>query len=172
MMFDIKDNTPYITPEGLFVPEMRSIWDSDPTPNKDIATPVLIYIYHMANPDSVYFNIPEEDKHQVITNDYIQDKDWIPDEQVLQAIDKYKFLLSTPLQRLYESTSIAMDKVSKALKEEEVDMSKQGNMGSFNSLLEKGVKYAESYIKLKDISAKERAANKNIKGGIKPSIIL
>lgn len=172
MMFDIRDNVPYISPEGLFVPEMRAIWDSDPTENKDIATPILIYIYHMCNPDSVYANIPEEDKHQVITTDYISDKDWIPDEQVKDAIEKYKQLLSTPIQRLYEATIIAMDKVSKALMDEEVDMSKQGNMGSFSALLEKGVKYAEASIKMKEMSMKERAANKNIKGGIIPSAVL
>jgi len=155
-MFDIVNNTPIITPEGLFVPEMRAIWDSDPTPNKDICTPILIFIYHMSNPDSVYDSLSVEDKQKQLIKDYIEDQEWEPDELVLEAIRKYKTLLSTALQRLFESTTIAMDKVSVALRTEEIDMSKQGNMQTFNSLLEKGTKYAESYLKLKDIAKKER----------------
>lgn len=169
MIFTIINNIPRITPEGLFIPEMRDIWDADKSKEKDHASQILIYIYHMAEPRSVYNNLSEEMKEKTIIQDYISDKNWKPDELVQAAINKYKMLTETAVYRMYKSVSIAMDKITVKLREVELD---DDNMTKISGMVEKSVKYAESYSKLKEIAEKEQETIRKIKGGISPSRIL
>lgn len=172
MIFTIINNIPRITPEGLFIPEMKEIWDADKSKEKDTASQILIYIYHMADPKSVYNKLSEDVKERTIIQDYISDKSWKPDDKVLAAIEKYKLLIETPVFRMYKSVAIAMDKINKKLQEVELEDGKNGNMTQIAAIVEKAVKYAESYAKLKEIAEKEQETARKIKGGISPSRIL
>jgi len=172
MIFTIINNIPRITPEGLFIPEMRAIWEADKSDRKDEASQILIYIYHMADPKSVYNNLAEDKKEQTIINDYISNKSWQAGELEKAAIQKYKELVETPVYRMFKSVAIAMDKINIKLQEVELEDGKHGNMTQIAAIVEKAVKYAESYSKLKEIAEKELETVRKIKGGVSPSRIL
>lgn len=173
MIFTIINNIPRITPEGLFIPELRAIWDADTNPDKTEATQILIYIYHMADPKSVYNKLSEDTKEKTIRQDYIRDKNWEPTEEVKKAIDKYKFLTETAVYRSFKTVELAMDKLNQAIrKADEVTLGKNGNAAQIQAFIEKAEKVAISYSKLKEIVEKEIEQPRKIKGGIKPSSIL
>lgn len=170
MIFTIINNIPRITPEGLFIPEMRAIWDADNSVDKHKATQELIYIYHMSEPKSVYAKLDASLREQTIITDYIQDKKWKPSKEVITAINKYKLLIETPITRAFNSVSIAIDKLNKSLEGMEAADAKE--MNQIGATIEKYEKYAQSYMKLKEISEKELETTRKIKGGVRPSNIL
>jgi len=169
-MFTIINNIPRITPEGLFIPEMRAIWDNDKSQDKHKATQELIYIYHMSEPKSVYAKLDASMREQTIIDDYIADKKWKPSKEVTDAIEKYKKLIETPITRAFQSISIALDKLNKTL--EKMDAADAREMTQIGATIEKYEKYAQSYMKLKEISEKELETTRKIKGGVRPSNIL
>lgn len=169
-MFTIINNIPRITPEGLFIPEMRAIWDADTSQDKHKATQELIYIYHMSEPKSVYAKLDASMREQTIIDDYIADKKWKPSKEVQDAIEKYKRLIETPITRAFQSISIALDKLNKTL--EKMDAADAREMTQIGATIEKYEKYAQSYMKLKEISEKELETTRKIKGGVRPSNIL
>jgi len=169
MIFTIDKNIPRITPEGLFIPEMLEIWNSDKSAHKDKATKELIYVYHMADPKSVYAKLSLENREKTIISDYL-DSNWKPSDEILNAIEKYKMLIETPITRMFASVSIAIDKLNKTL--EKLDAMDAKEMNQIGVGIEKAEKYAQSYAKLKEISEKELETTRKIKGGVRPSSIL
>lgn len=169
-MFTIIRNIPQITPEALFIPEMKEIWDRDISDDKHQATQELVFIYHMAEPKSVYAKLDSSLREKTIIEDYIADKEWTPSEEVRKAIEKYKKLIETPITRAFYSVSIALDKLNKSL--ETMDAADAREMTQIGSTIEKYEKYAQSYMKLKEISEKELETTRKIKGGVRPSSIL
>lgn len=173
MIFTIINNIPRITPEGLFIPEMRKIWESDKSTDKNDATQELIYIYHMAEPKSVYNKLSEDIKEYTIIQDYIRDKSWKPNEDVQAAIAKYKMLTETAVYRSFKTVEIAMDKLNASIRDvDKVSLDKGGNFAQVQGFIEKMEKVAMSYAKLKEVVDKELEQPRKIKGGVKPSIIL
>lgn len=170
MIFTIINNIPRITPEGLFIPEMLEIWNADKTSDKQQATQELLYVYHMADPKSVYSKIAIDSKERTIIDDYFSDKDWKPTPEVLKAIDKYKFLIETPITRAFSSVSIALDKLNNTIAQ--LDAIDAKEMNQIGTAIERYEKYAQSYMKLKEISEKELETTRKIKGGVAPSRIL
>ena len=79
-------------------------------------------------------------------------------------------LIETPITRSFKSVSIALDKLNKTL--ENLDAADAREMNQIGNTIEKYEKYAQSYIKLKEISEKELETTRKIKGGIRPSSIL
>jgi hypothetical protein len=149
---------------------MKTIWDNDKSQDKHKATQELIYIYHMSEPKSVYAKLDASMREQTIIDDYIADKKWKPSKEVQNAIEKYKRLIETPITRAFQSISIALDKLNKTL--EKMDAADAREMTQIGATIEKYEKYAQSYMKLKEISEKELETTRKIKGGVRPSNIL
>jgi len=165
MIFTLKNNIPQITPEGLFVPEMKAIWDSEK--DKAEATKRLCYIYHMADPKSIYAKLSEEDKEPQIIKDFIGKAKWSPSKEDILAIEKYKKLTETVALRYLKATEIAMDKVARILNTTHVDID---NMKDIISAVEKGEKLITSYSKLLEQVEREINSNRKIRGGVKPNM--
>ena len=63
MIFDVINNVPIITPEALYsISEFRVLWDRDKTKDKSKAQKEFAYIYHMADPKSIYANLAKYNK--------------------------------------------------------------------------------------------------------------
>ena len=72
---------------------------------KLIATKEIAYVYHMANPKSRYYNYPEADRKAKLKVDLfgLVDTTWEPDDEVANAIRKYRELIKTPSLRSVDS---------------------------------------------------------------------
>lgn len=111
-IFTIRDDVPTITPEGLFIPEMRKIWEADDTENKTKAHGQLAYVYHMASWSSSYSNLGPE-RHKEVSRDFLGGigKSRVTKEMT-QAITKYKKLQETPEVRALDAALVMLDNLS------------------------------------------------------------
>ena len=178
MIFDLKNNEPTITIEGIFIPEFRNIWESDKSKEKLKASQMLSYIYHVADFASSYSKLAEGDRLAQCKEDYlkvkINDVEW---DMIAAAISKYKKLQDTHSMRLLAGARYAVDKFTEQFYS--IDFNERDDKGrpvhnskDLSSNLEKIGKIVTSLNDLEDVVNKERAANSKIARGAKPSSVL
>ena len=110
-----------IEPEALLLKPFRIIWERDKKDTKEKAINELGFIYFFADPRSDYqYIVDEEDRIKAIKEgEGLPDK-WVPDKQILAAIDFYKqFKTSSVL--LLETTRMLVDKLTKQMKSLDLD---------------------------------------------------
>ena len=110
-----------IEPEALLLKPFRIIWERDKKDTKEKAINELGFVYFFADPRSDYqYIVDEEDRIKAIKEgEGLPDK-WIPDKQILAAIDFYKqFKTSSVL--LLETTRMLVDKLTKQMKSLDLD---------------------------------------------------
>ena len=110
-----------IEPEALLLKPFRLIWERDKKETKEKAINELGFVYFFADPRSDYQYIVDEDERikAIKEGEGLPDK-WVPDKQVLTAIDFYKqFKTSSVL--LLETTRMLVDKLMKQMKGLDLD---------------------------------------------------
>ena len=110
-----------IEPEALLLKPFRIIWERDKKDTKEKAINELGFVYFFADPRSDYqYIVDEEDRIKAIKEgEGLPDK-WVPDKQILAAIDFYKqFKTSSVL--LLETTRMLVDKLTKQMKSLDLD---------------------------------------------------
>lgn len=110
-----------IEPEALLLKPFRVIWERDKKETKEKAINELGFVYFFADPRSDYQYIVDEDERikAIKEGEGLPDK-WVPDKQVLAAIDFYKqFKTSSVL--LLETTRMLVDKLMKQMKGLDLD---------------------------------------------------
>lgn len=178
MIFDLKNNEPTITIEGIFIPEFRTIWENDKDENKLKASQMLTYVYHVSDFSSSYSKLAEEDRLQQCKEDYLtlelDDNDW---DMISKAISKYKKLQDTHSMRLLAGARYSVDKFTEYFYS--IDFNERDDKGrpvhnakDLASNLEKIGKIVTSLNDLEDVVNKERASNSKIARGAKPSSVL
>lgn len=108
-IFQLKDDQPYITAEGVNIPEFKAVWESDKSEDKTTAQKKLAYIYHMSSWASAYSNLGPEREAEV-RKDYLGNIK--VDKKMEAAIEKYRKLQMTPELRLLESAFVMTDNLS------------------------------------------------------------
>lgn len=178
MIFDLINNEPKITIEGIFIPEFRTIWENDETEDKLRASQALSYIYHVADFASNYAKLSEDDRLKQCKEDYLidspTDEEW---DDIAKAIAKYKKLQDTHSMRLLAGARYSVDKFTEYFYS--IDFNERDDRGKpvhnakdLASNLEKIGKIVTSLNDLEDVVNKERASNSKIARGAKPSNIL
>jgi len=175
-IFDLINNEPVITLEGLHIPELNIIWKLDEDEDKGNAHGALKYIYHMAYPDSVYAKLSDEERPILVKEDYIVNK-WFPKKEIQAGIDKVIKLEVTPEMRFLNSCEYAL----KALQDfnYSVDFKAKDDKGrpmfkltEVIASIEKAGRLFESILSLKETINKTKTAKVKRKGNVKPSSIL
>ena len=141
-IFNLVDNEPIITPEGVFVPELKALWDKDTSEGKTKAKKYFIYIYHMSDPRSIYSNYSNQDKHDNLVRDYFNKKSWEPSKEVLKAIEKYKEMTTTPELRMLNDAIEMSQNLSKHIRE--LDFAEKNEKGDFINDTNKAIMYLKS----------------------------
>jgi len=178
MIFDLKNNEPTITIEGVHIPEFRAIWEADNTEDKSVASQVLSYVYHIADHSSVYAKQSPSERKRLVRDAYLKDE--LSDEMkelMAEAIAMYKKLQTTPSMRLLTSARNACEKLSEYF--DTIDFAMLDDRGKpvysardLSTNLEKIGKIVISLNELETIVAKEKAKAKQIRKDAKPSAIL
>lgn len=178
MIFDLINNEPRVTIEGIHIPEFRAIWEADDSEDKIRASQTLSYIYHIIDFKSVYSKLPENERISQVKEDF-SISEFSEKEQALvdAAINKYKKLTETPALRLLTAARFAVDKFIEyfySIDFEERDM--QGkpifSARELSSNLEKIGKIIQSLEELQKVVEKEQSSATQIKRGAQPSMIL
>ncbi|GAC1598793.1 MAG: hypothetical protein NVS3B25_25020 [Hymenobacter sp.] len=67
--FDVQDYQLTLTPETLLVPAFKKLVDADRSPNKTTALKDLLYVWGMYDEQSLYGQLPYEDKEKAVRRD-------------------------------------------------------------------------------------------------------
>lgn len=114
------DLTLDIVPEVLEIPEFKAIvkrtkkckGDNDGR-LKIMAKKELAYVFHMASDEGPYFSYEPKERHQRLANDLFEDHKWTPDQEVTDAIAKFKELNQTPSSKTVATIINALTKANK-----------------------------------------------------------
>lgn len=167
-IFNIVNDSPVITPEGLYIPELRKIWTRDKTSNKAKAQAELATIYHLVDPRSAYAKQSDDDRLQLVIKDYIGDEKWQPDEDIKEAMEKYRILIIGPATKFYLSLKKGLDALSEYIGNTTVRGGKDGNLTQVIAAIEKGEKILSALEKAEKVANREvQATVAKLKGNAK-----
>lgn len=113
-----------IDPNILAIIPFQKIWESDPSPKKELARAKLMWIYYMYNPRSTFRAVASNQKHAAILEVVFPKgvhEEWDPfkDELVTEAVTWYKsHVRKNPFWDTWESYKKAMERLRNILEAE------------------------------------------------------
>lgn len=134
--------------ECYTVPELVAILGKYEDP-----IPALSYLWALIDPESPYQELDEDQKEEMILQDYKGEYDVVNDIEMIEAREKLELLYTTPVKRFYKANKILLDKFSRVAGVEEVTTGKEGNITQLQNqvlkseLLIKGFKASENAYK-------------------------
>jgi hypothetical protein len=167
-IFEVRDDQPRITAEGLFIPEFLAVWNSDKSKDKTTAQLKLAYVFHMSSYTSAYANLGPQ-RYEEVYKDYLAKKKIKVDAKMEAAIEKYKKLQETAEVRALDAALVLCDKLSAHFKS--IDLSQTDKSGKLihdsrklMMNLEKVGKVVESLTKMRKDVARGMAEMQSNKG--------
>jgi hypothetical protein len=171
-IFNIVNDQPVVTPEGLYIPELKNIWIRDNSPSKLKAQSELATIYHLVDPRSAYAKQADIDRYKLVAEDYMGDANWTPDDEIKDAMEKYRILLVGPAMKFYISLKKGLDALSEYIGNTTVRGGKDGNLTQVLAAIEKGEKILSALEKAEKVANREvQATVAKLKGNAKFGLI-
>ena len=101
------------TPECLSIPEFHALWKRDRSKFKKKAIEELTYVTFLIDNTihNPYRGYGEDMRSGLLKEDYFE-KDWEPDNLMLEAIDRYRSMQKTTSSRLVGAAQIAADRLA------------------------------------------------------------
>jgi len=170
-IFDVENNKVILNPQSLSIPEFKKLWDKDKTKLKGKATQEISYVVFLCDESitNPYRAYKDEEREFVLKKDFMGE-DWIPSEDVLAAIKKYKELKQTTNSRLLRSAKRAADKLAEYF--DTVDFSLMDSTGKpiyssreLSSNLKEVAGIVKSLSLLEDMVRKEQSESSSVRGG-------
>ena len=122
-LFEIKDDQVTFSPEALTLRPFRAIWDKDKSKGKKKAMAEMSAVYFYADYKSDFAEIlDKQEKLEVIKSVVVgMPKDWEPSDKFDEAVEFYKERQQTITTVLLEDAKMAISKVSKFLRDVDLD---------------------------------------------------
>lgn len=112
MFIRTKENRVEIDPKMLWVPEFKAIWSRDKSKDKRRANREFAYIYFVADYKSEY-NVYGIEKQIAVSRDIMGKDEYVPDEIVQAAIEKYEKMQETASMRYLKSVYATVNSLIK-----------------------------------------------------------
>ena len=93
------------------IKEFKKIWNRDRSTKKDKALKELAYIYHTIDYQSVYRNFHIDTREGKIILDIFDDRAWTPDNEIGEALNKYRDLQTTLSIQLLNDVELGLTKL-------------------------------------------------------------
>lgn len=98
-------------PGVSMVKEFKAVIRRDLHRDKRRAFQELAYVYMMCDHRSPFFNESPNKRSDAVKKELRLEKDWEPDDLVLQAMAKYELLMETPVIRLLKKARASLEKM-------------------------------------------------------------
>jgi hypothetical protein len=122
-VFDIVSGEVVIDPSRLIIPEFKKLWQRDKSKDKRNVTKEIAYITFLfdLSSDNPYRGYTEYERESVLKKDIFGDLNWEPDEDVDEAIKRFKKLMETTNTRVLLGAKKAAEELAKWF--EQIDFS-------------------------------------------------
>lgn len=164
-IFDVVRGIPTINPEALTVPEIRKIWDSDPSFDKELGTRKVIYLYHLLDPRSAYAKVGEDVREKLVNQDHL--KGFKLDKEMKDAINKVKTLERSVPHRFLDGVEAQLIRMADFLKQAETT---ESNIAKIALVISKGAELISSHQQLSEKVAQQAAMGNKIKRDVTPNM--
>jgi hypothetical protein len=170
-VFDIENNKVVLNANSLVIPEFRFLWDRDKSKEKHKATKEISYIVFLCDEsiNNPYRAYKDFERENILIKDFMG-LNWVPDEAITKAVEKYKELKQSTNSRLLRSAKRAADKLAEYF--DTVDFSLQDKSGKpvyssrdLSSNLKEVAGIVKSLTLLEDMVRKEQMESSNVRGG-------
>ena len=112
-LFDIEKGRVIMNPTSLWIPEFKKLWNRDKSETKAKASAEISYIVFMYDYRSPYRDYSESDRRDKVVQDCFPDEqDWVPDEAISKAVERFRELQETANSRLLQAAKVAADKLT------------------------------------------------------------
>lgn len=111
-LFDIVNGSVVLNPNSLAIPEFKQIWERDKTKTKEQATKEISFIVFLCDFNSPYNSFREDDREDIVKQDFLKDEKWQPDALILEAIKKYRRFQETPLLNMLKAQINVVNKTT------------------------------------------------------------
>ena len=153
-IFDVEDNHVVITPNCLLIPELKAIVDKYKDP-----IPALSFLHYLYCPKGPYCNVPEEDKEEILLQDYPGEYT-LEDTEMLAAMEKLASFTMSPTYRYYLDNKVLLEKLGKFAREQPVTAGRDGNFAGMQSQIKSVGKTAQEFKQLEKMVREELDENK------------
>jgi hypothetical protein len=161
----------YPHPTCRDIAEFRALIERDDSEHKTEAARDLAFVYHFADPTSPYGDQEEELRQELIGRDLYDNEDFEPDEDIQDAIEKYRELNMTESKQLLESARESVHSLREYF--EQADFTQRDDNGKLVwkpkdmvRNLEKLGDVVESLKTLKEQVEKEQHSQGDNRGGV------
>jgi len=148
-IFDIENGQVIINHNCLSIPELKAIHDFYEDP-----IPAFNFLHYKYDVESPYSNMPEDDKEDVLINDFPGDYT-LEDEVMIEAMKKLEELYITPTYRYYLDNKILMEKLGVFARTANVTTGRDGNIAALQSQVKSVGKTILEFKQLEKIAMQE-----------------
>ena len=148
-IFDINNGQVVINHNCLSMPELKAIHDSYEDP-----IPAFNFLHYKYDVESPYSNIPEDDKDDILINDFPGEYT-LEDEVMVEAMKKLEELYITPTYRYYLDNKILMEKLGVFARTASVTTGRDGNIAALQAQVKSVGKTILEFKQLEKIAMQE-----------------
>ena len=161
-IIDLKDNIIIVAPECLVIEPFKSIWEKDKSKDKSKAYNIMQYVWFFAAYKSPFFQHSNEDKHKLITESILKDKDFKVTKEIEEAIEMFDKIQTTPSVKLFRSVQESVKKMEDFFKVAEYN---EDTVDKIQKAIINMPKMQEAIQAALDNCAKEQSKGDRVRGG-------
>lgn len=163
-IFDTDDNFWEVNPQFKIALSFKDLYKSDRSRKSIESSKMMWFIAFVHDPNSTYYNLPVEEKEEVIGEDYMDDINYANRYKVKlePLIEDYVKLTHSTIDRHLRQWIISLDDRTHFLSTVKYDLD---NYKDLDTMAANTPKVFDTFRKIKEEQEKEASGNGNIKGG-------
>jgi len=153
-IFDIENEKVVINTNCLLIPELKAVYDFYKDP-----IPAFSFLHYKFSPKGPYCNTPEEDKDEVLMQDFPGEYT-LEDDVMIEAMTKINSLLVTPTYQYYLDNKFLLEKLGTFARTTSITAGRDGNLTALNAQIKSVGKTINEFKQLEKVVLQELAEGK------------
>ena len=128
-IFDIENGKIVVNVNCLLIPELKAVCDAYKNP-----IPALSFLHYMFDKKGPYCNVPEEDKEEILLQDFPGEYT-LEDDVMLNSLSRLYDLHMTPSYRYYLDNKSLLEKIGRHIRDASITDGSEGNFKELSNNL-------------------------------------
>lgn len=167
--WETDENFWQLYPELKLALSFKDIYKSDKSRNKESSSKLMWFVALTTALNSKYINIPQDERYEVIGEDFMENKHFLKDNKVKleKLIEDFKKISDTPAQRHLRQWLSTIDDRTKFLTTAKYDLD---NYDKLDKMAANTAALMTTFKKINDDLIKEASGGGDVKGGGRESL--
>lgn len=163
-VFDVEDNFWEVNPQFKIALSFKDLYKLDKSRKHIDSSKMMWFIAFVHDPNSIFYNLPLEEKEEVISEDYMDDISYSKKNKLklIPLVDDYIKLTHSTIDRHLRQWIISLDDRTHFLSTVKYDLD---NYKDLDTMAANTPKVFDTFKKIREEQEKEASGGGNIKGG-------